>query len=90
MRIGSGCTVHLTADELPAGRIVVAVSKHYTAMVDGVIHDTHDPRDRGETIYPKGYPADQIPKGARLLSNGAHVYAPQRCVYGYWSFGGAP
>lgn len=47
MRVGSGCTVHLRADELPAGRLVVAVSRHYTAVIDGVIHDTHDPSREG-------------------------------------------
>ena len=44
MGIGTGCKVHLRADELPAGRLVVAVSKHYTAVIDGAIHDTHDPQ----------------------------------------------
>lgn len=43
MRIGEGCKTHLLRGELPMGRLVVAVSKHYTAVIDGVIHDTHDP-----------------------------------------------
>ena len=52
MQIGSGCQVHLRADELPAGRLVVAVSKHWTAVVDGVVHDTHDPsRDGTRCVY---------------------------------------
>lgn len=52
MTIGSGCKVHLDARELPAGRIVASVSKHYTAMIDGVIRDTHDPRrDSGRCVY---------------------------------------
>lgn len=42
MGIGTGCTVHLRADELPAGRLVCSVSKHMVAVVDGVVHDTHD------------------------------------------------
>lgn len=42
MRVGSGCQVHLRDGELPGGRLVVSVSKHYTAVVDGVIHDTAD------------------------------------------------
>lgn len=42
MGIGSGCKVHLRADELPSGRLVVSVSKHYTSVIDGVIHDTYD------------------------------------------------
>lgn len=47
MSIGQGCTVHLRADELPAGRLVVSVSKHAVAVIDGVIHDTHDPSREG-------------------------------------------
>lgn len=43
MSIGSGCTVHLLAGELPPGRLVVSVSGHYTAVIDGVIHDTYNP-----------------------------------------------
>lgn len=47
MEIGSGCKVHLRADELPAGRLLVSVSGHMTAVIDGAIHDTHDPSRRG-------------------------------------------
>lgn len=42
MGIGTGCKVHLRADELPKSCLIVAVSKHLTAVIDGVIHDTHD------------------------------------------------
>lgn len=42
MQIGQGCKTHLRADELPKGRLVVRVSKHVTAMIDGVINDTWD------------------------------------------------
>lgn len=84
MAIGSGCTVHLHAAELPGGRLIVAVSRHYTAVINGVIHDTHDPRDRGSTFYTDGY-TGVIPKGARRAdSDTGWIYAPQRCVYGYW------
>ena len=52
MKIGGGCKVHLREDELPTGRLVVAVSKHYTAVIDGVIHDTYDPsRDGTRCVY---------------------------------------
>lgn len=44
MQIGSGCKVHLRDGELPHGRLVVLVSRHYVAVIDGVIHDTHDPQ----------------------------------------------
>ena len=52
MQIGSGCKVHLAADELPTGRLIVSVSKHYCAVIDGVIHDTHvDTRDGTRCVY---------------------------------------
>jgi hypothetical protein len=47
MKIGSGCTVHLAAGELPMGRLIVVVSRHLTAVIDGVVHDTHDCTRRG-------------------------------------------
>jgi|TARA_Y100000310_G_C20659556_1_gene803934 hypothetical protein len=42
MFIGLGCKVHLRKDELPAGRLLVHVSKHITAVIDGVLHDAYD------------------------------------------------
>jgi len=52
MGIGTGCTVHLTPHELPGGRIVARVSKHFVAVVDGVVHDTYDPtRDGTRCVY---------------------------------------
>src|SRR5580658_150386 len=59
MQIGSGCTVHLRPDELPPGRLVVSVSKHLTAVIDGVIHDTHDCSRRGtRCVYGYWQPPD--------------------------------
>lgn len=41
--IGSGCKAHLCKDEIPmTGNIVCQVSKHLTAVIDGVINDTYD------------------------------------------------
>jgi hypothetical protein len=37
--IGSGCKVHLRSDELPAGRIIVRLSKHLSTVIDWTIHD---------------------------------------------------
>lgn len=52
MQIGSGCTVHLAQDELPNGKLIVSVSKHITAVIDGVIRDNHDPsRDGTRCVY---------------------------------------
>ncbi len=42
MSIGSGCQVHLRASDLPAGPLLVKVSRHLTAVIDGVLYDTHD------------------------------------------------
>jgi hypothetical protein len=47
MQIGQGCKTHLRREELPAGRIIVQVSKHVVAMIDGMIYDTHDPSRNG-------------------------------------------
>jgi hypothetical protein len=47
MQIGQGCTVHLRGDELPKGRLIVRVSGHLTAVIDGIIYDTHNPSRRG-------------------------------------------
>lgn len=52
MQIGQGCKVHLRMGELPMGRLIVSVSRHMVAVVDGVIHDTHDPsRDGTRCVY---------------------------------------
>lgn len=55
MTIGSGCTMHLAAGEVPSeGRYVVSLSGHYTALIDGVIHDTYDPQRETMIIDSKG------------------------------------
>lgn len=54
MKVGQGCKVHLRADELPAGRLICSVSKHVVAVIDGVVHDTHD-SSRGGTRCVYGY-----------------------------------
>jgi hypothetical protein len=42
MFIGQGCKVHLKEDELPMDSLVVMVSKHAVAVINGVINDTHN------------------------------------------------
>lgn len=54
MGFGTGCTVHLLPEELPPGRLVVRLSKHVAAVVDGVLHDTYD-CSRGGTRCVYGY-----------------------------------
>lgn len=52
MHVGQGCTTHLRESELPSGRLVVSVSKHVTAVIDGVLHDTYDcTRDGTRCVY---------------------------------------
>jgi hypothetical protein len=68
MQIGSGCKVHLVDGELPMGRLIVSVSRHVTAVIDGVIHDTCDPQR-------KTYWYDKDRKVQRVS---------ERCVYGYY------
>lgn len=52
MGIGTGCKVHLKADELPSGTLVVSVSKHLAAVIDRVLHDNHDSsRDGTRCVY---------------------------------------
>lgn len=52
MGFGTGCKVHLKAEELPKGRIICRLSKHLVAVIDGVINDTYDPsRDGTRCVY---------------------------------------
>lgn len=72
MGIGTGTKVHLQDGELPNGRLIARVTRHYVAVIDGVLNDTGD-CSRGGTraVYgywqydkKKAYPG---PQGARLL-----------------------
>lgn len=54
MGIGTGCKVHLQADELPAGRIIARCSRHMVAVVDGIVNDTYD-SSRSGTRCVYGY-----------------------------------
>lgn len=47
MLVGRGCRVHLRGDELPGGRLIVSLSRHLSAVIDGVIHDLEDPSRAG-------------------------------------------
>lgn len=39
---GAGESLHLTEDELPAGNLIISISKHLTNVRDGVIYDTYN------------------------------------------------
>jgi hypothetical protein len=84
MKIGSGCKVHLADGELPSGRLIVSLSRHYTAVVDGVIHDTHDPqRDKSYMFEPDCGQDLKANQGRNV--NGVWTEIGGRCVYGYWT-----
>lgn len=52
MTIGSGCKVHLRANELPKGRIIARLSGHICAVIDGIVYDTYDcTRDGTRCVY---------------------------------------
>lgn len=58
MKIGSGVTMHLRTSELPPGRIIVRLSRHVAAVVDGRLHDTHDcSRGGARAVYGYFAPA---------------------------------
>lgn len=82
MSIGSGCKVHLTDGELPMGRLIVSVSKHYTTVIDGVIHDTFDPQREIAVFVPDA--GRELKPGESRNINGI-LSISRRCVYGYWS-----
>jgi hypothetical protein len=46
--------MHVTPEELPQGRVILRLSKHFAASLDGVIHDTED-CSRGGTRLVYGY-----------------------------------
>jgi len=55
MGIGTGCRVHLRQGEVPmSGTIICKVSRHLVTVIDGIMHDTHDP-SRGGTRCVYGY-----------------------------------
>lgn len=86
MKIGTGCKVHLADGELPMGRLVVALSRHYTAVIDGVIHDTLDPqRDKSRTYEPDRGQVLKPNQGRNQI--GVWTEVGGRCVYGYWTMG---
>lgn len=64
MKIGSGTTVHVRPGELPeSGRYVLSLSRHISALVDGVIHDTYDPSREGtRAVYGYWQPSTSAPR----------------------------
>ena len=82
MQIGSGCKVHLIADELPSGKIICRLSGHLTCVIDGVIHDTFDPRREIHSCRPN----DGTLKLGEWINHANNLICSiqRRCVYGYF------
>jgi hypothetical protein len=53
-----GRGVHLRADELPRGRLIVQLPRHLVAVIDGVIHDVDDCSGEGRRRV-QGYWTDR-------------------------------
>jgi hypothetical protein len=83
MQIGSGCKVHLAEGELPMGRIIAAVSRHYCAVIDGVIHDTYNP-GRSDSFQFEPDRGQELKPNQGRNENGVWTKVGGRCVYGYW------
>jgi hypothetical protein len=64
-----GCTVHLVANDLPAGRLIVRLSKHLVAVIDGVVHDVY--------VHQRKHVSCRKEGELQVASSG-------HCVYGYW------
>lgn len=62
MNFGCGCTTHLRPGDLPErDRLIVRVSGHLTAVVDGIVYDTADPcRGGTRCVYGFYYRADPV------------------------------
>lgn len=74
MLIGSGCKVHVAPAELPSGRLVLNLSEHYAAFVDGQLRDIYDcSRDGTRCVY--GYWHDPQRRYEREVRAGLSVVA---------------
>lgn len=80
MTIGSGCTTHLCSNELPSGKLILALSGHYTTMINGVINDTFNP----SRIWSSPYDGGEIKSNQFITESNGLIHTETRCVYGYW------
>lgn len=85
MNVGSGCKVHLREEELPKGRLIVRVAKHFVAVIDGVLYDTWDSQQDGNRcVYgywvapPKMVPMPGIEKLSELKAEYPSKAEPPR------------
>lgn len=79
MKIGQGCKVHLAADELPSGTLIVSVSGHHTCVKDGVLIDTYDcTREGSRCVY--GYWTAPTKEDTQAKQRKAEIQAKIKAV----------
>lgn len=76
MQIGQGCKTHLRADELPSGRIIVSVTGHVAAVIDGVLNDTCDCSRNGTRCVYGYFKRTSISLPAKQIRN----FSVSECV----------
>lgn len=61
MQVGQGVTHHVAVGEVPMqGPVILRLSRHLSAVVDGVLHDTYDTsRDGTRAVYGWFTPKEQ-------------------------------
>ena len=65
------CGTKMNPQSLPHGRLVVSIRKHYTAVIDGCIHDIYDCSNHGDA-RAYGYWCKERHEAQKLPSHGEH------------------
>lgn len=52
MRQGKACKIYLKDGDLPMGRVIAKLRRHWVAVIDGVMYDTHNPGDKCGGQWP--------------------------------------
>ena len=50
MKVGKLSRTRLNKTDLPQGKLIVALKKHYTAVINGQLHDTYDCSNNGKRV----------------------------------------
>jgi hypothetical protein len=46
MKVGEGCKMHLTENEIPSGTIIVSLAKHLVCVKNGIVQDTYNSSEK--------------------------------------------
>lgn len=59
--VGKPSRVKITPEDLPAGAVILRLSRHYSVAIDGIAFDTHDPtRDGKRMVYGYWLPPEHL------------------------------